>query len=131
MAPSDIFTVRVHPFSPMTESCAYEMGVASAENALVFIGGLFNGPHSKTYVRTLARRLEEAAAGALSYSVFEFRLASSFTGFGYSSLAKDVRDITALVKYLRGLGKKRIVLMGHSTGCQVRVHSTWSRRKQE
>ena len=41
---------------------------------------------------------------------------SSYTGWGYSSLANDVEDIAALVKYLISLGKKRIVLLGSSTG---------------
>lgn len=41
---------------------------------------------------------------------------SSYTGFGYSSLANDVEDIAALVTYLKGRDKKKIVLMGSSTG---------------
>ena len=40
-------------------------------------------------------------------------------GFGTSSLAEDVEDISALVEYLRSIGKKKIILHGHSTGCQV------------
>jgi len=43
---------------------------------------------------------------------------SSYTGFGYSSLANDAADISSLVTYLRTLGKTKIVLLGHSTGCQ-------------
>ncbi|KAF2441633.1 DUF1749-domain-containing protein [Karstenula rhodostoma CBS 690.94] len=43
---------------------------------------------------------------------------SSYTGFGYSSLSNDVQDISALVSYLRTLGKEKIVLCGASTGCQ-------------
>jgi len=38
--------------------------------------------------------------------------------FGTGDLARDVEDIRALVRYLRGRGKERIVLLGHSTGCQ-------------
>jgi hypothetical protein len=41
---------------------------------------------------------------------------SSYTGFGYSSLAYDVADLSALVTYLRSMGKKKIVLLGSSTG---------------
>ena len=41
---------------------------------------------------------------------------SSYTGFGYSSLANDVEDIAALVKYLQAQGKEKIVLLGSSTG---------------
>lgn len=41
---------------------------------------------------------------------------SSYTGFGFSSLANDAEDISALVTYLRELGKEKIVLLGSSTG---------------
>lgn len=41
---------------------------------------------------------------------------SSYSGFGYSSLANDVADTAALVRYLHSLGEEKIVLMGASTG---------------
>ncbi|KXX79549.1 hypothetical protein MMYC01_203134 [Madurella mycetomatis] len=86
------------------------------QNAVVFIGGLGDGPHTIPYVRTLAQHLTSSNP---SYSVFEARLSSAFSAFGYSSLAQDAREIADLVRYLRkGLGRKRVVLMGHSTGCQ-------------
>ncbi|KAI1769057.1 DUF1749-domain-containing protein [Hypoxylon sp. FL1150] len=117
MAPSGTFTTTVHPFeSPTPHACAYEMGLANAANALVFIGGLGDGPHTVPYPRTIAKRLE--AEPELSFSVFEVRLLSSFSGFGSVRLANDVADVSALVKYLRSIGKKRVVLMGHSTGSQ-------------
>ncbi|KAI0389829.1 dolichol-phosphate mannosyltransferase [Xylariaceae sp. FL0594] len=111
------FTTTVHPFpSPTPHACAYESGRPNARNALVFIGGLGDGPHTVPYPRAIAKRLD--AEPTLSYSVFEFRLKSSFTGFGFARLADDVADISALVRYLRSIGKERIVLMGHSTGSQ-------------
>ena len=111
------FPCLVHPFpSPTPGTCAYESGSPST-NALIFIGGLGDGPHTIGYARTISRELE--VAEGLSYSVFEVRMASSFTGYGFTSLADDVKDLSALVKYLRGLGKQKIVLLGHSTGCQV------------
>ncbi|KAI1777519.1 DUF1749-domain-containing protein [Hypoxylon cercidicola] len=117
MSPSGTFTTTVHPFeSPTPHACAYEVGLANATNALVFIGGLGDGPHTVPYPRAIAKRLE--AEPDLSYSVFEFRLTSSFTGFGFARLADDVADISALVKYLRSIGKQRVVLLGHSTGSQ-------------
>jgi pimeloyl-ACP methyl ester carboxylesterase len=88
----------------------------------VFIGGLTDGPHTVPYTRLLAQRLEEAKE--LGYSVIEFRMRSSFTGFGTSNLSNDVEDISALVKYLRGIGKEKIVLFGSSTGCQVAIPLT-------
>ncbi|KAI8634628.1 dolichol-phosphate mannosyltransferase [Xylariaceae sp. FL1651] len=117
MSTSGTFTTTVHPFSsPTPHACAYEVGLQNAKNALVFIGGLGDGPHTVPYPRAIARRLE--AEEELSYSVFEFRLKSSFSGFGFSRLVDDVAEISALVKYLRSIGKDRVVLMGHSTGSQ-------------
>ncbi|KAL2257465.1 hypothetical protein VTK26DRAFT_134 [Humicola hyalothermophila] len=113
MAP---FAVTVHPFPSRTPgSCAYERGPSSARNALVYIGGLTAGPHSYD-LGFLVRALEQTPA--LDYSVWEFRMRSSYSGFGHSSLANDVEDMAALVKYLRGVGKEKIVFMGSSTGCQ-------------
>ncbi|KAL2157179.1 hypothetical protein VTH06DRAFT_6400 [Thermothelomyces fergusii] len=106
----------VHPFpSPTSGACAYERGRASAKNALVFIGGLTTGPH----VKNLAFLDDMLQRSSLSYSLWEFRMRSSYSGFGYSSLANDVQDTAALVRYLRGIGKEKVVLMGLSTGCQI------------
>lgn len=119
MAPAKPFSSIVHPFDPPATpgACAYEIGLSDAKNALVFIGGLGDGPHNVAYPRAIAKRLESQPA--LSYSVFEFRLRSSFLGFGFLRLVDDVEDISALVKYLRSIGKEKVVLIGHSTGCQV------------
>lgn len=120
MSESAPFQVTVHPYqSPTPGSCAYEQGDSSAPNALVFIGGLTDGPHTTAYIRVVARHLAERKD--LGYSVFEIRMRSSFIGFGTSSLMQDVDDISALVRYLRGIGRKKIVLMGHSTGTQVKT----------
>lgn len=112
------FSVLAHPYdSPTAGACAYEMGRTSARNALIFIGGLQDGPHTTPYIRTVSKLLEQAED--VNYSVFEIRLRSSFIGYGTTSLADDVADISALVKYLRSIGREKIVLLGHSTGCQV------------
>lgn len=118
MAPSGApFSVLVHPYcAPSAGTCAYEQGDASSKNAVIFIGGLTDGPHTTGFIRTVARHLEQARR--LDYSVFEVRLRSSFTGFGTSSLARDVEDISALVTHLRRLGREKVVLFGHSTGSQ-------------
>lgn len=115
------YTVIVHPFdSPTPGACAYERGDPASENALVYIGGLTSGPHVSN-LRVLCRAL---AGSGLGYSVWEFRMRSSYGGFGYSSLANDVADMSALAGHLRRLGKKKIVFMGHSTGCQDCVEYT-------
>ncbi len=122
MASTHTFPVTVHEY-PSTRSdgrpeYAYEHGFPSParRGALVFIGGLGDGPHGVPYVRAIAKSIAETRT---EYSVFELRLASSYSAFGYGSLSKDVEDISAFVAYLRKtLGKEMIVLMGHSTGCQ-------------
>ncbi|KAH8708359.1 hypothetical protein GQ44DRAFT_628263 [Phaeosphaeriaceae sp. PMI808] len=113
---SNPFPVVVHPFpSQLPFSCAYERGDGQCRNALVFIGGLTSGPHT-TQLDSLVKTLQ--ASPDLSYSCWEFRMRSSYTGFGYSSLANDAEDLSSLVNYLKDLGKEKIVLLGSSTGCQ-------------
>lgn len=112
------FTVTVHPFlspsDPHTYSCAYERGNPSSRNAIVYIGGLTSGPHSASSLsQTLLNTLDNACLG---YSIWESRMRSSYGGWGYSSLMNDVEDIAALVRYLLGLGKEKVVLLGSSTG---------------
>lgn len=120
------FPVIVHEFLPTPDSKklthVYEYGDSSSsehkpsENALVFIGGLGDGPHGVPYIRHIASSLSTTSLGC---TVFEVRLSSAFSGWGISSLAKDVDEIAAVVRYLKTrLYKRRVVLMGHSTGCQ-------------
>ena len=117
--PATAFPCIVHPFPSETPgSCAYETGNPAAKNALVFIGGLGDGPHTMAYVRKVSNRLATAAA-RLDYSVFEVRARSSFTGWGLTDLSSDVSDLRSLVQYLRAVGRQKIVFFGHSTGCQV------------
>ncbi|ERS99090.1 uncharacterized protein SPSK_04438 [Sporothrix schenckii 1099-18] len=118
------FSVIVHPFdSPTRHSCAYELVTANsvgARHALVFIGGLTDGPHTTPYIRTIAHQLATSdAAKDLGYSVFELRMSSSFHGYGFKRLTDDVADLSALVTHLKdNLGRDKIVFLGHSTGCQ-------------
>jgi pimeloyl-ACP methyl ester carboxylesterase len=127
----DPYPVKVHhypstsPTSQNRPAQAYEHLPTSPspsqkqeKSALIFLGGLGDGPHTIPYVRHLASRLHAQQPGG--YSVFEARLSSAFAGFGFGSLAQDAREVADLVRYLRGpaVGVKRVVLMGHSTGCQ-------------
>ncbi|ROT42801.1 dolichol-phosphate mannosyltransferase [Sodiomyces alkalinus F11] len=110
------YSVIVHPLdSHYKGACAYEQGATGSKNAIIFIGGLGDGPHTVPFVRPLATHLEATGTG---YSIFEIRMRSSFTGYGYSSLKDDAEDIAALVRYLRDIGKEKVVLLGHSTGSQ-------------
>jgi hypothetical protein len=109
------FTVTVHPFtSPTPFSCAYERGNSLSPNALVWTGGLTSGPHTSPQVGPLVQALQDDHE--ISYSFWEFLMSSSYTGFGHSSLANDAGDIAALVRYLKAIGKGKVVLVGSSTG---------------
>lgn len=114
MSASATYTVKVHPFASKTSrSCGFEYGNEDAANALVFIGGLTGGPQSSYAAQHIAEKLRSSES---SYALWEFRMRSSYSGFGFSSLANDAEDTAAFVTYLRGLGKKKIVLVGQSTG---------------
>src|SRR4051812_1489880 len=97
------YPVTVHPFPSATRwSCAYERGDAAAKNAFIYIPGLTGGRPAIALAEIDAAFRKSAT---VSYSGWEFRMRSSFTGFGYSSLANDADDIASFVKYLRNLGK--------------------------
>lgn len=94
-------------------------------NTLLFVGGLTDGLHTVPFVRPLAASLPP------SWSLVEVLLSSSYTGWGSSSLTKDVREIAQCVTYFRKLRSSssiddtaggKIILMGHSTGCQDVMH---------
>ncbi|KAK4161096.1 UPF0613 protein PB24D3.06c 1 [Cladorrhinum sp. PSN259] len=136
MAP---YTVKVHPLSSPTNFSltAYERiislnggggssgGTSSSsspasqdtcKNALIYIGGLTTGPH--TGGDSDDKRLGSSSSSCC-WTLFELRMRSSYSGWGYSSLKNDVEDLGVLVKYLREeLGKERVVMIGASTGCQ-------------
>ncbi|KAB5558440.1 hypothetical protein GE09DRAFT_113800 [Coniochaeta sp. 2T2.1] len=128
MSTQPIFPLLAHDYSPslVPHAVIYELlppdvlssstsSLPAPKNALVFIGGLGDGPHTVPAIRAVAATL--ATEG--TWSVFEVRLNSSFGQWGFSSLREDVREIGEVVAYLREkLGRERVVLMGHSTGCQ-------------
>ncbi|CCF35050.1 hypothetical protein CH063_06913 [Colletotrichum higginsianum] len=114
MASFNPFSVTVHAVPAHTPNLiAYERGTTTSKDALIFVGGLTEGPHTNAAVGAVAGKL-----GGTGFGVWELRMRSSYTGFGYSSLSNDVQDVAALVQYLREIGKEKIVLFGASTGCQ-------------
>ncbi|WFD36789.1 hypothetical protein MCUN1_003678 [Malassezia cuniculi] len=84
-------------------------------NKLVFIPGLTDTIGVVPYLPLLANALHE-----LGYSLVQPVTGSDLGGYGTSSLEGDAQEITNLIEHLvshvNATGK--IVLMGHSTGCQ-------------
>ncbi|KAL9631214.1 MAG: hypothetical protein Q9164_006011 [Protoblastenia rupestris] len=94
------------------------------KNTLLFLPGLFDGLLTVPYTPTLAASLPE------DWKLIEPILSSSYRQWGFSSLNEDVAEIAQLVTYFRNLpdtkdirkGNNKVVLLGHSTGCQMIMH---------
>jgi alpha-beta hydrolase superfamily lysophospholipase len=82
-------------------------------NTLIWIGGMFDTPLSVSYPLTIAQALP------MTWSLVTASLSSAGKSWGVGSIAKDAEDIAKIVAYFkeRRPGGK-IVIMGHSTGCQ-------------
>lgn len=82
------------------------------QNLLLFIGGLFDGLQTVPYLSFISDSLPP------SWTLAQALLTSSYTGWGTSSLARDAQELSECVAYFRTIKTGKIVLMGHSTGCQ-------------
>ncbi len=90
---------------------------SSVQNTLLFVGGLSDGLLTVPYVARLAQVLPP------SYALIEVLLSSSYSGWGTSSLDKDCAEISECITYLRNKRPSgKMVVMGHSTGCQDAIH---------
>jgi pimeloyl-ACP methyl ester carboxylesterase len=81
------------------------------KDCVILIGGLTDCPLSLSYSVPLATQLQ--AAG---WSLVMPTLSSSYQSYGIHTLQDDCEELTALIEQLHYRG--RVVLMGHSTGCQ-------------
>ncbi|KZV55422.1 hypothetical protein F511_40088 [Dorcoceras hygrometricum] len=70
------------------------------------------------YLEPLAIALEKE-----SWSLVQFLLSSSYSGYGTSSLKQDALELDQLISYLINKeDSEGVVLLGHSTGCQDIVY---------
>jgi len=82
-------------------------------HTLLWVGGLSDGLLTVPYPASIAASLPS------DWTIAEVLITSSYNGWGTSSLAQDARELGECVAYFRRLRPgKKIVLMGHSTGCQ-------------
>ncbi|XP_011406884.1 PREDICTED: uncharacterized protein LOC105314416 [Amphimedon queenslandica] len=83
-------------------------------NAVVLIPGLTDGMMSMCYTKSL-----NAALLSIDYSLVQLNLSSSFYQFGFQDLEQDKSDIQDILNFLKREYKfDKIILCGHSTGCQ-------------
>ena len=81
---------------------------------VIFIGGLTDGFMTCPIVDNLTPLLTEKG-----YSLVQFVMSSSYKQFGTSSLAQDCKELIKLIEYLQTVrNRRKLFLLGHSTGCQ-------------
>ena len=89
---------------------------ADLPHSLVFVPGLTDTIGTIPYLPRLAESIRSHG-----FSLVQPQLTCNLGGYGQCTLEGDAQEIAACVSHLRGLPSKRngkVVLMGHSTGCQ-------------
>lgn len=110
----------VHEYVP--KKTAFEFNGSSpshkAANVVLFIAGLTDGLLTVHYLPQLAEAISKLPG---DWVLVQGLLTSSYMGWGHSSLETDNKEIAQIISYLRsekGGSRQKVVLMGHSTGCQ-------------
>ena len=82
-------------------------------NTLIWIGGMSDTLHSVTYPGIIAQALGP------TWSLMAASLGSAGLSWGVGSIARDAEDVARIVEFVRERRPGgKVVLMGHSTGCQ-------------
>lgn len=105
----------LHQFVDTLSAFEFTTSATPIENVVVFVGGLEDGLLTVPYVPQLAKSLPS------NWVLIQTLISSSYRGWGTGSLKRDTKEIGKLISYLRsekGGSRKKIILMGHSTGCQ-------------
>ncbi|CAM8986097.1 unnamed protein product [Rhodiola kirilowii] len=103
-------------YGPKPIQVAFKTG--NYKQQVIFIGGLTDGFLATDYLEPLAIALDKE-----KWSLVQFLMSSSYTGYGTSSLQQDSVEIDQLISYLINKEESEgVVLLGHSTGCQDIVH---------
>lgn len=111
----------IHQYAPDLVALEFENEPSEiSQNVVVFIGGLGDGLLTVPYLQLLGKGLKDVN-GPERWSLVQALISSSYKGWSTGSLKRDVAELQALVRYLRsdpGGNRRKIVLMGHLTGCQ-------------
>lgn len=129
---STMHSVVIHKYD--NSHTAIEFGAESDKptNFMVFIGGLTDGFLTVPYVPKLAEAI--SGESERSWVLVQALISSSYLGFGTGSLKRDAKELGRLVKYLRtnrGSQTSKVILMGHSTGCQDTMEFLTKHSQQE
>ncbi|KAL6971443.1 hypothetical protein U1Q18_031119 [Sarracenia purpurea var. burkii] len=103
-------------YGPKSIQVAFKTG--DYKQQVIFVGGLTDGFLATEYLEPLAIALEKE-----KWSLVQFLLSSSYSGYGISSLKQDAIELDQLINYLINKEESEgVVLLGHSTGCQNIVY---------
>ncbi|PSR92685.1 UPF0613 protein like [Actinidia chinensis var. chinensis] len=103
-------------YGPKPIQVAFKTG--DYKQQVIFIGGLTDGFLATEYLEPLATALDKE-----KWSLVQFLLSSSYSGYGLSSLKQDAMELDQLISYLINKeDSEGVVLLGHSTGCQDIVY---------
>lgn len=84
----------------------------------IYVGGLEDGFLAQDYVEQLA-----AECDRLGWGFVQPLLSSSYRGFGISSLARDVSEMSDLLSHLVSYRDARtFAIVGFAAGCNIAVH---------
>ena len=139
-APNSVITMdgKLHLYHPKrrlnlleytSSKPASEPHDVARNNILLFVGGMFDNFRGTGYVDELAETLRSSP-----WRVCHVQLSSASRSFGTFDLYRDVDEIETCIRFIRsnsGLGNAntRVVLLGHSTGCQDTLTYIYSRAK--
>ncbi|WOH16000.1 hypothetical protein DCAR_0935549 [Daucus carota subsp. sativus] len=103
-------------YGPKSIQVAFKTG--DYKQQAIFVGGLTDGFLATDYLEPLAIALDKE-----KWSLVQFLLSSSYSGYGLSSLKEDAMELDQLISYfINKEDSEGVVLIGHSTGCQDIVH---------
>jgi pimeloyl-ACP methyl ester carboxylesterase len=103
----------LHFIPPNLSAFEPAKALANNPNTLLWIGGLFDTPLSVTYPLRIAQALPP------TWALMTASLGSSGYSWGTSTIAQDADDMAKIICFIRDRRPNgRIVIMGHSTGCQ-------------
>ncbi|MCJ1391311.1 hypothetical protein MMC18_004174 [Xylographa bjoerkii] len=121
LTPSSLLGV-LHRYSPHLVAFEYasnatESSSPAGVHTLLFVAGLSDGLYTVPFTTSLARSLPS------NWRFVQPLLSSSYAGWGTSTLDKDVQELVQCINYILTLRPKgKIVMIGHSTGCQDIMH---------
>ncbi|GAA5873425.1 hypothetical protein JCM3774_000781 [Rhodotorula dairenensis] len=107
-------TVHVVSTRPPLTAFEYASTARNAADPLVlFVAGLGDTLLSVPYLGQLAQALDQAG-----WRCAQALLSSSGAGWGTASIEQDAMELAQIVSYYKQGGARKVVLLGHSTGCQ-------------